>query len=112
VEAVADHWRRQGHPSYIEAVTEEPTDIDGQFGFDTGPGGGGSGEDEGDSYARAIEVVATAQKASTSYLQRQLRVGYNNAARLIERMEQDGFVSKPDHVGRREVLIDESGARR
>ena len=52
------------------------------------------------------------QKASTSYLQRQLRVGYNNAARLIERMEQDGFVSKPDHVGRREVLIDESGARR
>jgi S-DNA-T family DNA segregation ATPase FtsK/SpoIIIE len=109
VEAVADHWRRQGQPSYIEAVTEEPADIDGQFGFDTGPG---SGDDDGDNYARAIEVVAAAQKASTSYLQRQLRVGYNNAARLIERMEQDGFVSKPDHVGRREVLIDESGARR
>ena len=109
VEAVADHWRRQGQPSYIDAVTEEPADIDGQFGFDTGPG---SGDDDGDNYARAIEVVAAAQKASTSYLQRQLRVGYNNAARLIERMEQDGFVSKPDHVGRREVLIDESGARR
>jgi S-DNA-T family DNA segregation ATPase FtsK/SpoIIIE len=111
VEAVADHWRRQGHPAYIDAVTEEPADIDGQFGFDTGPGGN-SGDDDGDNYARAIEVVAAAQKASTSYLQRQLRVGYNNAARLIERMEQDGFVSKPDHVGRREVLIDESGARR
>jgi S-DNA-T family DNA segregation ATPase FtsK/SpoIIIE len=109
VEAVADHWRRQGQPSYISAVTEEPADIDGQFGFDTGPG---SGDDDGDNYAKAIEVVAAAQKASTSYLQRQLRVGYNNAARLIERMEQDGFVSKPDHVGRREVLIDESGARR
>jgi S-DNA-T family DNA segregation ATPase FtsK/SpoIIIE len=110
VEAVADHWRRQGQPAYIDAVTEEPADIDGQFGFDTGPAG--SGDEDGDNYARAIEVVAAAQKASTSYLQRQLRVGYNNAARLIERMEQDGFVSKPDHVGRREVLIDESGARR
>jgi S-DNA-T family DNA segregation ATPase FtsK/SpoIIIE len=110
VEAVADHWRRQGQPAYIDAVTEEPADIDGQFGFDTGPASGG--DDDGDNYARAIEVVAAAQKASTSYLQRQLRVGYNNAARLIERMEQDGFVSKPDHVGRREVLIDESGARR
>ena len=117
VEAVADHWRRQGMPAYVEAVTEDPTDIDGQWGLDngmsgSGPGRGGSGDEEADSYARAIEIIASAQKASTSYLQRQLRVGYNNAARLIERMEADGFVSKPDHVGRREVLIDESGARR
>ncbi len=115
VEAVADHWRRQGMPAYVEAVTEDPTDIDGQWGLENGMGGGGrapTGDDEADSYARAIEIIAAAQKASTSYLQRQLRVGYNNAARLIERMEADGFVSKPDHVGRREVLIDESGARR
>nr|WP_310523841.1 DNA translocase FtsK 4TM domain-containing protein [Polymorphobacter sp.] len=115
VEAVADHWRRQGMPAYVEAVTEEPTDIDGQWGLDTG-GGGTSGavseDDEADVYARAIQVIAAAQKASTSYLQRQLRVGYNNAARLIEQMEIDGFVSKPDHVGRREVLIDENGQRR
>ncbi len=117
VEAVAEHWRRQGQPSYVDAVTEDPTDIDGQWGLDAPGGAGprgsaGGGDEEADSYARAIEIVAAAQKASTSYLQRQLRVGYNNAARLIERMEQDGFVSKPDHVGRREVLIDESGARR
>ncbi|WP_426166126.1 DNA translocase FtsK 4TM domain-containing protein [Sandarakinorhabdus sp. DWP1-3-1] len=119
VEAVADHWRRQGMPAYVEAVTEDPTDIDGQWGLDNGMGGGGdgksrapTGDEDADSYARAIEIIAAAQKASTSYLQRQLRVGYNNAARLIERMEADGFVSKPDHVGRREVLIDESGARR
>ncbi len=117
VEAVAEHWRRQGMPSYVEAVTEEPTDIDGQWGLDGGggnrpAGSGGSGDDEADAYARAIEIIASAQKASTSYLQRQLRVGYNNAARLIERMEVDGFVSKPDHVGRREVLIDENGQRR
>ncbi|KPF76397.1 cell division protein FtsK [alpha proteobacterium AAP81b] len=121
VEAVAEHWRRQGAPSYVDAVTEDPTDIDGQWGLEGIPAGnprgrdgsgGATGDDEADAYARAIEIVAAAQKASTSYLQRQLRVGYNNAARLIERMEQDGFVSKPDHVGRREVLIDESGARR
>ncbi len=114
VEAVADHWRRQGMPSYVDAVTEDPVDIDGQYGMESGLTGGraATGDEEADSYARAIEIIAAAQKASTSYLQRQLRVGYNNAARLIERMEADGFVSKPDHVGRREVLIDESGARR
>jgi S-DNA-T family DNA segregation ATPase FtsK/SpoIIIE len=54
-------------------------------------------------------VVAEAQKASTSYLQRQLRIGYNGAARLIERMEKEGIVSVPDHVGRREVLVDPEG---
>ncbi len=122
VEAVAEHWRRQGMPSYVDAVTEDPTDIDGQWGLEggglgsgggRGSGGAGAGtNDEADNYARAIDIIAQAQKASTSYLQRQLRVGYNNAARLIEQMEQDGFVSKPDHVGRREVLIDENGQRR
>ncbi len=123
VEAVAEHWRRQGMPSYVDAVTEDPTDIDGQWGLEGGLGGGGGGggrsgsggaaaDDEAGNYARAIDIIAQAQKASTSYLQRQLRVGYNNAARLIEQMEQDGFVSKPDHVGRREVLIDENGQRR
>ena len=60
-------------------------------------------------YRKAVQTVAEAQKASTSYLQRQLRVGYNNAARLIERMEKEGVVSVPDHVGRREVLIDPDG---
>ncbi|NJC09050.1 S-DNA-T family DNA segregation ATPase FtsK/SpoIIIE [Polymorphobacter fuscus] len=117
VEAVADHWRRQGMPSYVEAVTEEPldggpSDSGGGGRGGSGGSGGGSGDEEADSYARAIDIIATAQKASTSYLQRQLRVGYNNAARLIEQMEADGFVSKPDHVGRREVLIDENGQRR
>jgi S-DNA-T family DNA segregation ATPase FtsK/SpoIIIE len=98
-------------------VTEDPIDGEGPWdgggsGAPGGRGGGGSGDEEADAYARAIDIIAQAQKASTSYLQRQLRVGYNNAARLIERMEQDGFVSKPDHVGRREVLIDENGQRR
>jgi DNA segregation ATPase FtsK/SpoIIIE, S-DNA-T family len=120
VEAVADHWRRQGMPAYVEAVTEEPTDIDGQWGLDDGGSSSGSsnrirvpeGDEKEDVYAQAIDIIARAQKASTSYMQRTLNVGYNNAAKIIERMEADGFVSKPDHVGRREVLIDENGNRR
>ena len=105
VRAVADHWRAQGRPDYIQAVTEEPED--GGFEFDGAPKGDDSPEDA--LYRKAVQIVAESQKASTSYVQRQLRVGYNSAARLIERMEQDGKVSRPDHVGRREVLVDTSG---
>ncbi len=113
VEAVADFWRAQGEPDYVESVTEEPADLDGQLDLSgAGLSGGGRGDEEADIYAKAVDVVAKAQKASTSFIQRHLRIGYNNAARLIERMEQDGFVSRPDHVGRREVLVDEYGNRR
>ncbi|MEA3058118.1 MAG: segregation ATPase FtsK/SpoIIIE, family [Sphingomonadales bacterium] len=105
VRSVAEHWRRQGAPEYIQAVTEEPED--GGYLFDGQP----TGEDDAETqlYRKAIQIVAGSQKASTSYLQRQLRVGYNSAARLIERMEKDGLVGQPDHVGRREVLIDPDG---
>jgi S-DNA-T family DNA segregation ATPase FtsK/SpoIIIE len=105
VRAVAEHWRRQGVPEYIQAVTEEPED--GGYMFDGQP----TGEDDAETqlYRKAVQIVAESQKASTSYLQRQLRVGYNSAARLIERMEKDGLVGQPDHVGRREVLIDPDG---
>jgi S-DNA-T family DNA segregation ATPase FtsK/SpoIIIE len=105
VRAVADHWRGQGTPDYITAVTEEPEDggfaLDGQPAEDASP--------DAALYRKAVEVVASSQKASTSYVQRQLRIGYNSAARLIERMEKDGKVGAPDHVGRREVLIDRDG---
>jgi S-DNA-T family DNA segregation ATPase FtsK/SpoIIIE len=105
VRAVADHWRTQGSPEYVMAVTEEPED--GGCMFEGQP----VGEDDAETqlFRKAVQVVAESQKASTSYLQRQLRVGYNNAARLIERMEKEGFVSAPDHVGRREVLVDPEG---
>jgi S-DNA-T family DNA segregation ATPase FtsK/SpoIIIE len=56
-------------------------------------------------YAEALQIIAREGKASTSFLQRKMRIGYNSAARLIERMEADGHVSHPDHVGRRQVLI-------
>jgi DNA segregation ATPase FtsK/SpoIIIE, S-DNA-T family len=105
VRAVADHWRTQGTPDYIQAVTEEPED--GGWAIDGAPSGEDSPEDQ--LFRRAVQVVAESQKASTSYVQRQLRVGYNSAARLIERMEAEGLVSRPDHVGRREVLIDTEG---
>ncbi|QDP19533.1 DNA translocase FtsK [Sphingomonas xanthus] len=105
VRAIADHWRRQGTPDYIQSVTEEPED--GGYLFDGQPVG--DDDPETQLYRKAVQIVAESQKASTSYLQRQLRVGYNSAARLIERMEKDGLVGQPDHVGRREVLIDTEG---
>ncbi|MGI8706096.1 MAG: DNA translocase FtsK 4TM domain-containing protein [Sphingomicrobium sp.] len=105
VRAVAEHWRKQGVPEYVQAVTEEPED--GGYLFEGQP----TGEDDPETqlYRKAVQIVAESQKASVSYLQRQLRVGYNSAARLIERMEKEGKVGMPDHVGRREVLIDAEG---
>ncbi len=108
VRKVADHWRTQGQPDYVESVTEEPED--GGFAMEGAPAGGDSAEDR--MYAKACQIVAESQKASTSWLQRQLRIGYNSAARLIERMEDEGLVSPPNHVGRRDVLTDQYGQPR
>lgn len=102
---IADHWRAQGQPDYNQAVTEEPDD--GGWSMDGAPNGDDNPEDA--LFRKAVQVVAESQKASVSYVQRQLRVGYNSAARLIERMEAQGLVGRPDHVGRREVLIDTDG---
>jgi DNA segregation ATPase FtsK/SpoIIIE, S-DNA-T family len=105
VEAVADHWRRQGVPDYLEAVTEDPEEIDALMADDDDGGAN-------DQLTQATQLIAREQKASTSFIQRHLRIGYNSAARLIEQMEKLGYVSQPDHVGRREVLINEDGSRR
>jgi S-DNA-T family DNA segregation ATPase FtsK/SpoIIIE len=104
VRRVADHWRGQGQPEYIQAVTEEPED----GGFDFGALGGDDSEEDS-QYRKACQIVFESQKASTSWIQRQLRIGYNSAARLIDRMEEDGFISAPNHIGRREVLRDRNG---
>ncbi|MBO9576044.1 MAG: DNA translocase FtsK 4TM domain-containing protein [Sphingobium sp.] len=105
VRAVADHWRGKGQPDYISAVTEEPEE--GSFALD----GVDLGDDSADAkmFRKACQLVFESQKASTSWLQRQMRIGYNSAARLIERMEEEGLVGAPNHVGRREVLRDEMG---
>ena len=106
VEEVASHWRGQGNPEYIDAVTEEPED-----------GGGFSFEDEFTAsdnpderkYRQACQIVIENQKASGSWLQRQMGVGYNTAAKWIERMEAEGLVGPANHVGRREIFRDQDG---
>jgi S-DNA-T family DNA segregation ATPase FtsK/SpoIIIE len=107
VRSVADHWRAQGQPTYIDAVTEEPED--GGFALDGAPVGGDSAEER--QYAQAVQIVVNSQRASTSSVQRALRIGYNTASRHIERMEQEGIISPPNHLGRRDVLVDRNGER-
>ena len=98
VEQVVKFLRSQGEPVYDDAVTE---DADGGFGAP----GAASGETGDDLYDEAVAIVAREGKASTSFVQRHLQIGYNRAARIIERMEAEGVVSKADRVGRREVLV-------
>ncbi|MDE1149062.1 MAG: DNA translocase FtsK [Azospirillaceae bacterium] len=105
VEEVVKFLKAQGEPNYVDAVTEE--DEASPFDDDPNGGGGGSGGNgsSGDElYDQAVAVVCREGKASTSFIQRHLRIGYNSAARLIERMEQEGVVSRANHVGKREVL--------
>ena len=101
VEAVAKYLRAQGEPQYVEDVTAGGDDEDGGGGDDFGAGGN-SGDD---LYDRAVAVVTRDGKASTSYVQRRLQIGYNRAASLIERMEQEGVVSPANHAGKREILV-------
>jgi S-DNA-T family DNA segregation ATPase FtsK/SpoIIIE len=104
VEKVVRHLKSQGAPEYLEAVTaEEPQDEDGNPIFDATAMGGGEG---GDLYAQAVAVVTRDRKASTSYIQRRLQIGYNRAASLMERMEQEGVVGQPNHAGKREILVE------
>jgi len=102
VEDVVRFLKAQGSPEYLDAVTEEP-DEDGDDPY-AGMMGGNS-ESGDDLYDKALAVVARDKKASTSYIQRRLQIGYNRAASLIERMEQDGVISSPNHKGVREVLL-------
>ena len=104
VRAVAEHWKVQRQPDYVSAVTEEP--MDGGYEIEGAPTG--PDDPETQTYRRAVQLVVENRKASTSWVQRQMRIGYNSGARLIERMEKAGIVSQPDHVGRREVLIEPS----
>ena len=99
VEDIVNHLKAQGMPTYVEAVTEDDAP---SFG-DTLVAGGGSKDDA--LYDEAVALVAREGKASTSFVQRHLQIGYNRAARIIERMEAEGVVSKANRVGRREVLI-------
>jgi DNA segregation ATPase FtsK/SpoIIIE, S-DNA-T family len=108
VEKVVRHLKAQGQPEYLEAVTaEEPTDEDGAVFDSTGMGGEGGG----DLFAQAVAIVKRDRKASTSYIQRRLQIGYNRAASLMERMELEGIVGQANHAGKREILIEEEESR-
>ena len=102
VEDVVRFLKSQGAPEYLDAVTEEP---DEESEDPYALLGGGNRESGDDLYDKALAVVARDKKASTSYIQRRLQIGYNRAASLIERMEQEGVVSAPNHKGVREVLL-------
>jgi DNA segregation ATPase FtsK/SpoIIIE, S-DNA-T family len=104
VEKVVRHLKTQGSPEYLEAVTaEEPSDEDGAVFDSTGMGSDGGG----DLFAQAVAIVKRDRKASTSYIQRRLQIGYNRAASLMERMELEGIVGQANHAGKREILIEE-----
>lgn len=106
VEKVVRHLKTQGQPEYLEAVTaEEPTeDEDGGAVFDASGMGADGG---GDLFQQAVAIVKRDRKASTSYIQRRLQIGYNRAASLMERMELEGIVGPANHAGKREILVEE-----
>jgi S-DNA-T family DNA segregation ATPase FtsK/SpoIIIE len=108
VEKVVRHLKSQGAPEYLEEVTAgDPEDGEDGALFDaTGMGLA----DGGDLYSQAVAIVKRDRKASTSYIQRRLQIGYNRAASLMERLEQEGIVGQPNHAGKREILIPENPA--
>ncbi|WP_273728448.1 DNA translocase FtsK [Brucella gallinifaecis] len=104
VEKVVNHLKEQGRPDYLATVTEDEEDDDtvqDAAVFDASAMGS---EDGDDVYEQAVKVVMRDKKCSTSYIQRRLGIGYNRAASLVERMEQEGLVGAANHVGKREIL--------
>jgi S-DNA-T family DNA segregation ATPase FtsK/SpoIIIE len=101
VEKIVRHLKAQGAPQYLEDVTAEEEE-GGEAVFD----GTAMGSEGNDLYQQAVQVVLRDRKASTSYIQRRLQIGYNRAASLIERMEQEGIVGQPNHAGKREILME------
>ena len=95
---IAEHLKTQGEPAYIASITKAQSQAGGSAG-------GTSGEEDDPLYRQAIDLVAREQKASTSFIQRHLQIGYNRAARIIEQMEADGLVGAANHVGKREVIV-------
>ncbi len=97
VERVVSFWKTRGEPDYIDEITEDDDAPFDPLESDDG--------DSGDTlYRQAVAIVCRERKASTSFVQRHLQIGYNRAARIIERMEAEGVVSAANHVGKREVL--------
>ena len=109
VEKVVAHLKQQAKPVYLEAVTAEDDEEDDEIEdipvLDDDETGLGSGE----LYDQAVSIVMRHKKASTSYIQRRLQIGYNRAASIMERMEKEGVVGPANHAGKREILIRTGG---
>ena len=103
VEKVVNHLKTQGVPQYLESVTSE--DDEGGYEGGEGPAGTDALASSNDLYDQAVAVVLRDRKVSTSYIQRRLGIGYNRAASLIERMEQEGLIGAANHAGKREILV-------
>jgi S-DNA-T family DNA segregation ATPase FtsK/SpoIIIE len=104
VEKVVKHIKSQGAPAYLDEITDDA--LEGSLDLD-GEGAGGAEVDE--LYDNAVAIVARERRASTSYIQRHLQIGYNRAARIIEEMERQGVVGPANHVGKREILVGDHG---
>lgn len=103
VENVVHFWEQQGEPQYLDAVT---VDVENEGVASVGNNVGTYGANGGDTlYDQAVAIILRDKKVSTSYVQRQLRIGYNKAADLIDRMEAEGVISKPNISGKREILV-------
>jgi S-DNA-T family DNA segregation ATPase FtsK/SpoIIIE len=99
VEEIVMSIKRQGAPAYVEDILVDP---DEEKEGAEGAGDGGDGLDA--LFEEAVAIVLADGKASTSYIQRKMKIGYNRAARIIDQMEEQGVVSKADHTGKREIL--------
>ena len=106
VQAVVQHLRKQGEPEFVDTLTNDTGAFMGDEDQADMFGGGEEEDSDGDLYQRAVQIVTSDQRASTSYIQRKLAIGYNRAARLIERMENEGLVGPPDKTGKRDIYVD------
>ena len=98
VEAIVAHLKTQGTPDYLEAITADDEE-------ESGGGEAAPVDENADLYDQAVALVLRDKRATTSYIQRRLGIGYNRAASLIERMEKEGLVGPPNHAGKREILM-------
>ncbi|WP_019221081.1 FtsK/SpoIIIE family DNA translocase [Bartonella senegalensis] len=98
VEQVVAHLKGQARPDYLETITQEIAENGDDVSLISSPCAD-------DPYSQAVAIVLRDRKASTSYIQRRLGIGYNRAASLIERMEEEGIISAANHAGKREILV-------
>ncbi|MCA4774528.1 DNA translocase FtsK, partial [Wolbachia endosymbiont of Mansonella perstans] len=99
VQNIVDHLKTQGEPNYMEEITKEDENSSTELNGETE-------DEENDLYNQAVAIIQRDKKVSTSYIQRQLRIGYNRAANIVERMEKEGIISAPNYSGKREILIE------